>query len=367
MKGSSWEKRVSILLTALMILTVFASCGKPAASNGSSASAGDKTAAGSTAKPSPTRAKTTNGLTSVEAQTLAWPEAKKVFGGDAVLWRMIPSVKSDPIASTLSGDWKNDDKADAWFLWYADPAGENWFMISIQGKSIAKKDIGTRGSVLAMDAAWPREKTTFSMKQAAANAAAQGANLDAVTWVEFNMNYALSEVRRKPMWIFQASDTLSSGEALNYTMLVDAMTGVVAGAFNEFNDAMALPIDKAALSKPKTTSHEADLRSFFSMISKGDQITAIRMLSYNMAPNDTMLQMWLANLQSIKSLEVVSVEQAKLEQWTSEREYYKVTLKITTSDPPEKYGWENGTNIRWVTLIPQGGGGWKIEELSQNP
>jgi len=57
-------------------------------------------------------------------------------------------------------------------------------------------------------------------------------------------------------------------------------------------------------------------------------------------------QQWLANFQSLKSLTVVSVEQVNLEQWTEERESYKVILDVTTSEPLEKYGWENGQNIR---------------------
>jgi hypothetical protein len=80
-----------------------------------------------------------------------------------------------------------------------------------------------------------------------------------------------------------------------------------------------------------------------------------------------MAQQWLANFQSLKSLTVVSVEQVNLEQWTEERESYKVILDVTTSESLEKYGWENGRNIRWVTLIPQGGGPWKVSLLAQSP
>ena len=40
---------------------------------------------------------------------------------------------------------------------------------------------------------------------------------------------------------------------------------------------------------------------------------------------------------------------------------------MATAESPDRYGWENGANVRWVTLIPQGAGGWKVEALANNP
>ena len=93
----------------------------------------------------------------------------------------------------------------------------------------------------------------------------------------------------------------------------------------------------------------------------------MRQLASSASPNETAAQMWLTNFQSLSALTVVSVEQVSLEQWTAEREFYKVTLDVQSSEPPEKYGWEKGRNIRWVELIPQGGGAWKVSALSSSP
>jgi len=119
--------------------------------------------------------------------------------------------------------------------------------------------------------------------------------------------------------------------------------------------------------KTQSVKHQEDLLQFFSFISDGDFTLAVRQLAVQAAPNDAMSRQWLANFQSLKSLKVVSVEQASLEQWTDEWECYKVTLDVTTGEPPEKYGWENGQNIRWITLIPQGGGFWKISAIAMSP
>ena len=308
----------------------------------------------------------TSGVTSVEAAELVWPEAKKNFG-DAVLWRMAPVEKRDSLTMRLASDWQNSDRSAAWFVWYADPVGENWMMFSVQGKAIASRDIGTRSfSKMAMDAEWPRERPSVSMKDAAKAVAAQGAEFSALTWTEFTYEYD-SDSRKRPGWVFSFSESLASGGTLIYWFFVDGITGVVLRAVNDRNEPMELPIDREALQKPRTDSHEKDLRQFFDFISTGQPEWAVRQLAYAASPNEATAQMWLANFQSLSALTVVSVEQASLEQWTAEREFYKVTVNVRTAESPEKYGWDDGLNARWVELVPQGGGAWKVVALATNP
>jgi len=205
------------------------------------------------------------------------------------------------------------------------------------------------------------------MKDAAAAAAGQGARLDKLTWVEFSMDYALSGARGQPLWVFTFAEDLAGGSALNYRMLVNAATGAVAGCYNERSEKMALPLDRAALTRTRAASHEADLRQFLSLISKGDTQMAVFQMAYQAAPNDASKLAWQNNFKSLKTLAVVSVEQVQLESWTSEWERYKVVLEVTTAESPDKYGWENGRNTRWVAIIPQGAGAWKVAEFSANP
>ena len=308
----------------------------------------------------------TTGLTSVEAAELVWPDAKKNFG-DAVLWRMAPVGERDSLTMHLASDWPDSDRSAAWFVWYADPVGENWMMFSIHGKAIASRDIGTRSfSKMAMGADWPRERPAVAMKDAAKTVAAQGANLSALTWTEFTYDHD-SNGNQRPGWVLSFSETLSSGGTLIYWFFVDGITGVVLRAVNDRNEDIVLPIDREALLKPRTDNHEKDLRQFFGFISTKQPEWAVRQLASSVSPNEATAQMWLANFQSLSTLTVVTVEQASLEQWTAEREFYKVTLDVKTSDPPEKYGWDNGRNLRWVELIPQGGGAWKVAALATNP
>jgi hypothetical protein len=308
------------------------------------------------------------GLTSAEAAKLAWKTGGKIFT-DAVLWRMIPSSDPKSTNTQLTTGWQESDRSAGWFVWLADRASGDWYMIGIQGTQVTYTNLSTREfSATPMGADWPNDHLAVAMKDAAKVAAAQGADLAAVTWAEYACDYPTgSYTTGRPMWVFSCSETLSSGAVLDYRILVDGVSGDVVGALNNLNERMTLPIDRVALQKQRAVNHEADVREFFDFISEGKSEQAVRQLAYTLAPSDTMRQQWLDNFRSLSSLTVVSVEQASLEQWTAECEYYKVTLDVKTSEPSEKYGWENGRNVRWMTLIPQGAGPWKVSALAQNP
>jgi len=130
-KKFKFGRLIALILITAIVMTIFTACGRKT----------DKT----------DTVPALVGLASIEAEELAWTEAKKVFG-NTVLWRLAPIEERDPTTMRLHSDWQNNDLSAAWFVWYADPVGENWFMVSIQGKSIANKDIGTRSfSTMSMD------------------------------------------------------------------------------------------------------------------------------------------------------------------------------------------------------------------------
>ena len=307
------------------------------------------------------------GLTAAEAAALVWPKAKEGFG-DAVLWRIIPTDDNDSTKMQLDPDWQKNGRSSAWFIWYADPAGENWFMFRVVGKKIKTVDIGTRDwNAMDMPAEWPRAALPVDLPAALAAAKAQGADLDGLTWLEYTLEAGASGYGNRPMWMFACTTELSSGNSLQYRMFVDATTGMVAGAVNLLGDEMSLPIDLEALAKPRAEDHRADLEKFFGFIADKTPDWAVRQLSNNLCPNEATAQMWLANFQSLTACTVKSIVPDRLEEWTAEWEAYKVELDVSTAEPPDRYGWENGANVRWVVLIPQGAGGWKVEALSANP
>lgn len=308
-----------------------------------------------------------DGLTSIEAAELAWKTGGKVFD-QAVLWRMIPSSDKKTTTTQLAADWQQSDRSAGWFVWLADRGSGDWFMVGIGGTQVTSKDIGTREFwATPMGVDWPSERPAVAMKDAARAAAGQGADLSALTWTEFACDYPASGVRDTPVWAFVFAETLASGDGLNYRIFVNGITGKVLLALNDRDERMSLPIDREALQKPRTENHEKDLRQFFGFISTKQPELAVRQFASSAAPNEAAAQMWLGNFQSLSALTVVSVEQFSLDQWTEEHEFYKVKLDVKTSEPQEKYGWNNGINFRWVELIPQGAGSWKVASLAQNP
>jgi hypothetical protein len=383
-------KSVACLFVSMTVLFLLPGCGRDAGTagmrkdgtaaagqgvsdgNATGTSSGDVETSGASARDeSSANAKeelNSGGLTSVEAAELVWPKAKSNFK-DAVLWRMAPVKDKESTRMMLDAEWRTNDRSAAWFIWYADPVGEDWLMFTVEGKKQTGVDIGTRSfsALQGVPPEWPRERPAVSMKEAASKAAAQGANLEQLTWVEFNCAYGDADVQGRPVWAFSCSETTKSGGALNYSVFIDAISGDVVGAVNERNESMSLPIDLNALEKPRTEDHRKDIETFFSFIAKGDPIWSVRQLSSAMAPDEATGQAWTDNFKSLKSLKIVSIEQARLEEWTSEWETYKVTLEAATDESPEKYGWENGLNIRWITIVPQGAGAWKVDALASNP
>ena len=357
-----FRRRLKAVILILLVFTVFlASC-----------SISKKTDDTTTTEPGNSSQATTGevdevGTTSVDAVAIAWKQAEKVFS-EAVLWRMIPSEDENATVTSLTSDWQTSDGAQAWTIWYADPSGENWLIINVSDNKLTDYDIVTRSwSTMVMPAEWPRATLPVSMKDAAAAAAAQGANLANLTWVEYSCAYPSNEVPEGPVWAITCSEATQSGSTLVYTMLVSGITGEVLGAVNERDEKLELPISLASMEETRADDHRADLMTFFSYFGSEDLSWAVRQLSYQLSPDEGTAQVWLANFQSLDSLEVLAIEPIRLAEWTTEWEAYKVTLQVTTQETPDKYGWDNGVNYRWITIIPQGAGAWKIDMLANSP
>lgn len=312
-------------------------------------------------------AKNNPGLTSTEASSIAWEDARVQFE-NPVLWRMIPTSDKKSDQMELDGQWMTSDKSSGWFIWYADADGENWMMYSIEGNEITNKDIGTREfGKPVIKTELPKESAEISMKEAAKTAQQQGADFEHLVWLEYSSDYKQSNYGDKPLWVFQFSEEIEEGITLNYHMFINAMTGETEGAVNSLGDEMTLPIDRVAMKQNRTNTHEEDLQKFLGYMVGEDAIWAVRQMSYSMVPNENMGQMWLNNFNSINKMEVISIEQANLSLWTDDWECYKVTMKIDTDEDPSVYGWDDGENIRWFTLVPEGAGGWKIDAIAASP
>lgn len=308
-----------------------------------------------------------SGLSVQEALALVWPKAQKTFS-DPVLWRMVPSSERKGTLTLLEKEWRSSGRSEAWTIWYADSEGENWLIFRVEGSSLTGTDIGTRSfSSMTMPKEWPRKILPVSLEEAAQAAARQGADLDGLQWLEYTVDSELGGPEGQGCWIFSCATSLDTGSSLQYRMFVDAVTGEVMKAINLRGEEMALPIDLNALAEVRDETHQSDLEKFLGHLGTEDVFWTIHQMSSRLCPDDAAGRLWLEAFSSRETAEVLSIEAIRLEEWTRDWEAYKVVLRVETAEPPERFGWENGENTRWVTLVPQGAGGWKVDEWSANP
>ncbi|OGD84742.1 hypothetical protein A2165_03185 [Candidatus Curtissbacteria bacterium RBG_13_40_7] len=102
-------------------------------------------------------------------------------------------------------------------------------------------------------------------------------------------------------------------------------------------------------------TEEDIIRTFYNLINEGRPADAISMMTSFLVGNDTSKQAWGVQFNSFKSVKVLAIEPSMQEEWTSTKHTYKVTLDVqmkpeAQNAPIPNYGWENGQNIRWITL-----------------
>lgn len=125
------------------------------------------------------------------------------------------------------------------------------------------------------------------------------------------------------------------------------------------NGGVPLPLDTDIIS------------SFFTLIETKRPSDAVTMMASSITDDDSLKQAWAVQFNDIDSLKVISVEPSMREEWTETKHSYKLTLDVTMNPnsanaPIPYYGWDNGENIRWVTMIKEGKM-WRVEGLATGP
>jgi hypothetical protein len=116
-------------------------------------------------------------------------------------------------------------------------------------------------------------------------------------------------------------------------------------------------------------SQEDIIRTFFSLINEKRIPEAVGMLSPTVVPDDTVKQAWGVQFNNLKQVEVMDIKkQADLE---GEGEIYRVNLQVevaseTASAPIPYYGWSNGQNVRWISVVKENDL-WKIMGIATGP
>jgi len=119
------------------------------------------------------------------------------------------------------------------------------------------------------------------------------------------------------------------------------------------------------------TNHKSIAESFYKALAERKIVEAIAMMTKSCVPNDETKQAWGVQFNAFKKLTVKSIEPAMQEEWTDSKETYLVTMDVEMTPESENgpvpfYGYENGTNSRWITLENENGT-WKVADIATGP
>jgi hypothetical protein len=114
------------------------------------------------------------------------------------------------------------------------------------------------------------------------------------------------------------------------------------------------------------------VRLFFSLINEKRIPDAVAMMDVSAAPNESAKQSWGVQFNIFSSISVKSIEPSSLGGEPDDQKTYKVVLVTKIKPGSEKaaipnYDWENGENIRWVSLKKDASGMWKILGIGTGP
>lgn len=134
---------------------------------------------------------------------------------------------------------------------------------------------------------------------------------------------------------------------------------------NPTEQAMVLSPTKAKVPLPQ----ESDIiRTFFELINEKKLADAVSMMSVE---DNSEKQAWAVQFNAFDSVKVLGAEPSAKEEWTETKHKYTVAVDVkmnssSANAPIPYYGWENGENIRWIS-VEKIEGAWKIAEIATGP
>jgi len=158
--------------------------------------------------------------------------------------------------------------------------------------------------------------------------------------------------------LFRKSSQIKPAENnINNTLSV---TVIPTGFMNNVNENAPLP------------TREDLIRVFFELIKDKKISEAINMMDSKLVGDESSKQAWGVQLNSLIFPVSKRIEPDMKADWTKDKETYRVNINLEVSQnaknaPIPYYGWENGDNTRWITLIRNQESNWKISEIATGP
>jgi hypothetical protein len=155
----------------------------------------------------------------------------------------------------------------------------------------------------------------------------------------------------------------SSSKALSENEIVNLATNVADAIQNGTNSEHAIvPLPRG----------EDIVRSFFNIIGENRPSDAVGMMSQKQTGDESIKQAWGVQFNAFKTVQVVNIEPSMQTDWTNNYQSYKVLLNVQMKSEAANalipyFGWENGTNVRFINLIKNNEGIWKVDGIATGP
>jgi hypothetical protein len=80
---------------------------------------------------------------------------------------------------------------------------------------------------------------------------------------------------------------------------------------------------------------------------------------------------WRKQLAAIRSIHILDVEPASVDNWNGSRHIFKVTLEAYVEDasdaPIPFFGWQDNPNVRWITMELDSRRRWVVAGIATGP
>lgn len=133
-------------------------------------------------------------------------------------------------------------------------------------------------------------------------------------------------------------------------------------------DSGAVITDNPTVPKP---TEEDVISLFFSLIQEKKISDAIMLLTSKNIATDSDRQAWGVQLNTLKSIKIVSISPWNKENWNQEQRQYKVIVSVTldsssASSAIPYFGWQEPESQKWITIVAEDGV-WKIDSIASGP
>ncbi len=157
-------------------------------------------------------------------------------------------------------------------------------------------------------------------------------------------------------------------------LIVIGVTALGTGGYVYYKNSVAKQEEKTKETKIEENKEtdenklgeEDTIRKFFALVNEGDVDEAVKMMSSNMASSENTKNTWKQSLAGFESIKVTKIEKSDLDQ--NDQVYvYKVGLDVQLKSNNQLMNWNNGQEIRFVSVVKGSDNVWQIYEIATGP